>query len=128
MIHILPTPWMRHADCVGHNPDLWFPKTRDHSTARQAKNICRQCPVQTECLQHAQQHDIRWGIWGGLTPTERRRQTARRRTPGQCLNGHIQNERTSYTNNEGHRACRVCRRGYQTDDPPNKGLAGKAKR
>lgn len=112
-LHIPPEPWMDKADCVGHDPDLWFPEEHAAAVARQAKAICAECPVQTECLQHAQQHNIRWGIWGGLTHNERRKITARRRIPGQCINGHVYTDRTSFINRLGHRECRVCKRGYR---------------
>src|SRR5215217_3776896 len=39
----------------------------------QARTICNACPVKTECLAHALQEKERYGMWGGLTPIERRR-------------------------------------------------------
>lgn len=39
----------------------------------QARSICEQCPVRQACLSQALQEKERWGMWGGLTPIERRR-------------------------------------------------------
>lgn len=37
-----------------------------------AKAVCATCPVQPECLAYALDADEPSGIWGGLTPDERR--------------------------------------------------------
>jgi WhiB family redox-sensing transcriptional regulator len=58
---------------------LFFPPSnaerRDDREAREAraKAICRQCPVASECLDHAVQFGEAHGIWGGLNEHERRR-------------------------------------------------------
>lgn len=39
----------------------------------QARSVCLACPVREECLNHALDEKERWGMWGGLTPIERRR-------------------------------------------------------
>ena len=38
-----------------------------------AKQICALCPFRRECLQEAMdfEGDLRYGVWGGLTPEER---------------------------------------------------------
>lgn len=41
-----------------------------------AKILCAQCPIRAACAEHAIRHGETDGIWGGLTPAERR---ARRR-------------------------------------------------
>lgn len=43
------------------------------ATVKKAKKVCMDCPVQQTCLDHAITHNEIHGIWGGLTPTERRR-------------------------------------------------------
>jgi WhiB family redox-sensing transcriptional regulator len=50
---------------------LWFADTaRD---MRVAVLICRSCPVRTECLDWAVSTGQHEGVWGGMTPEERRR-------------------------------------------------------
>ena len=39
----------------------------------EAKAICSGCPVRQECLDYALDSRQAYGIWGGKTPTERRR-------------------------------------------------------
>lgn len=63
--------WMRDALCrqvdVG---EVFYPDSRGN--AREAKQLCRQCPVIADCLAYALEHDEAFGIWGGLGPRERR--------------------------------------------------------
>jgi WhiB family transcriptional regulator, redox-sensing transcriptional regulator len=39
---------------------------------REAKLFCRTCPVRTECLAHALDRRVEFGVWGGMTERERR--------------------------------------------------------
>ncbi len=39
---------------------------------RGARTFCRACPVRTECLAHALDEGIEFGVWGGMTERERR--------------------------------------------------------
>jgi WhiB family transcriptional regulator, redox-sensing transcriptional regulator len=39
---------------------------------REARGFCRTCPVRTECLAHALDHRIEFGVWGGMTERQRR--------------------------------------------------------
>jgi WhiB family transcriptional regulator, redox-sensing transcriptional regulator len=71
-----PPSWQRYANCLGVDPDLFFPE-RGGST-REAKEVCRGCVVRTECLQYALDNAEKFGIWGGLSERERRRLRRRR--------------------------------------------------
>ena len=42
------------------------------SRQREARGFCRTCPVRTECLAHALDERIEFGVWGGMTERERR--------------------------------------------------------
>lgn len=63
--------WQTSANCLGVDPDLFFPE-RGAST-REAKEVCRGCVVQQECLEYALANGEKFGIWGGLSERERRR-------------------------------------------------------
>mgnify|MGYP000853933905 CR=1 FL=1 len=79
MIHV---PVLPGAACIDHDPELWFanpangrrPKVGAAVTAAEAeaKAICSTCPIRTRCLQEALERDDQHGIWGGLTPNERK--------------------------------------------------------
>ncbi|MDQ2725527.1 MAG: WhiB family transcriptional regulator [Acidimicrobiales bacterium] len=72
-----PEPvWQRRANCMGVDPDLFFPE-RGAST-REAKEVCRGCVVQEDCLEYALANGEKFGIWGGLSERERRRIRRRR--------------------------------------------------
>ena len=76
---ILRTPdrsWQRQANCMGVDPDLFFPE-RGAST-REAKEVCRGCVVQEDCLEYALANGEKFGIWGGLSERERRKIRRRR--------------------------------------------------
>lgn len=64
-------PWADGANCLGVDPDLFFPE-RGAST-REAKAVCRSCLVRDECLEYALTTGEKFGIWGGLSERERRR-------------------------------------------------------
>lgn len=70
------TDWMSQAACAGLadvSADAWFPPVGNaKAKARMAKRICEQCPVRLECLSYALHHNIVHGVWGGLTPNERK--------------------------------------------------------
>ena len=34
---------------------------------REARGFCRTCPVRTQCLAHALDHRVEFGVWGGMT-------------------------------------------------------------
>jgi len=63
--------WQRQANCMGVDPDLFFPE-RGAST-REAKEVCRGCVVRADCLEYAITNSEKFGIWGGLSERERRR-------------------------------------------------------
>ena len=69
--------WRAQAKCLGADFDLFFPE-RGKST-REAKAVCRACPVREECLDFAMRNGERFGIWGGLSERERRRLRRTRR-------------------------------------------------
>jgi WhiB family redox-sensing transcriptional regulator len=72
--------WRSLAKCRGADNAPFYPERGDNFTPRKAKKLCYQCPVQTECLQWALDNCEYHGIWGGLTPRERREIRLGRRT------------------------------------------------
>jgi hypothetical protein len=63
--------WVVDGLCGQVDPELFFP--RPNADASDAKAVCRECPVRTQCLAYALENEERWGIWGGMTPAERKR-------------------------------------------------------
>lgn len=63
--------WQEQANCLGVDPDLFFPE-RGAST-REAKAVCAGCEVRVDCLEYALANGEKFGIWGGLSERERRR-------------------------------------------------------
>ena len=68
--------WWDQANCLGVDPDLFFPE-RGAST-REAKAVCRGCVVQMDCLDYAIENSEKFGIWGGMSERERRRERRQR--------------------------------------------------
>lgn len=69
--------WSERAACRSEDPEMFF-----SNDSRDAKRVCRRCPVQAECLESSAELAGGWGVWGGLTDRERRnhwRAVARRR-------------------------------------------------
>lgn len=65
-----PQPWADQALCAETDPEAFFPDKG--GSTRNAKKVCRTCPVRGECLQAALDRDERFGIWGGFSERERR--------------------------------------------------------
>lgn len=67
--------WRYKAACRNEDPDLHFPDDRKGSSLPQiaaAKAVCRRCPAVTQCLNLALREKLDYGVFGGLTPSERR--------------------------------------------------------
>jgi WhiB family transcriptional regulator, redox-sensing transcriptional regulator len=67
--------WQEDVACRDADPDMFFPIGTTGAALRQmeeAKRICRDCPVQIQCLGWALENGAADGVWGGTTPDERR--------------------------------------------------------
>lgn len=75
---VVDRSWQPVALCRGSHSHLFFPpnssERKDERERREmrAKSICKVCPVNMECLEYALEIREPYGIWGGLTETERR--------------------------------------------------------
>lgn len=73
--------WADDAVCAQTDPEAFFAPfegrggSRHSKDVRQAVALCHECPVRKECLREAMAEEsvdyLRFGIRGGLTPTER---------------------------------------------------------
>lgn len=61
--------WHKEAVCAQTDPEVFYPE--GNTTTKQAKAICKICPVSSECLEYALSGIEAYGIWGGKTATER---------------------------------------------------------
>lgn len=62
--------WQSAAMCAQADPEAFFPE--QGGSTKEAKRVCQDCPVRTECLAEALENDERFGVWGGLSERERR--------------------------------------------------------
>ncbi len=73
------TDWHTEGMCRGNHAHLFFPPTaferKDDRERREtrAKAICQVCPVLTECREYALTLREAYGIWGGMTESDRKR-------------------------------------------------------
>ena len=101
----MPAHWRDQAACKGEPVQVFFPtdicthpaENRQTHLCNQcrrartddyilAKSICAECPVRSECLEHAlYSEDGNHGVWGGTTPRERK-VMRRRRKLGDIIN------------------------------------------
>lgn len=63
---------MDEASCASTDPDLFFPELDSMWRLQAAKKVCEQCPVIRECLEYALRNRFFDGVWGGLSPNERK--------------------------------------------------------
>ena len=67
--------WRNQAQCMGTDPDLFFPlggSGEPLAQAEAAKRVCDQCAVRVPCLQYALETNQATGVWGGTNEDERR--------------------------------------------------------
>lgn len=68
--------WWEKAACLGASPDIFFPHDiLANDRWDRARAFCEACPVHFYCLDEAlgyEDHEDRWGMFGGMTPGERR--------------------------------------------------------
>ena len=68
--------WRDLASCRDTDPDLFFPVGTTGPAIEQienAKAVCRECDVQTQCLDYALSTNQDSGVWGGTSEEERRK-------------------------------------------------------
>jgi len=68
--------WQMAGRCRGADSSVFFHPDGERGRARaaremKAKQMCRQCPVIVQCRSHALSVGEPYGIWGGLSETER---------------------------------------------------------
>jgi len=69
--------WRDRAACIGADGLVFFPNDRKftENTWAAAREFCAGCTVREPCLASALSQDVtedRWGMFGGMTPSERR--------------------------------------------------------
>jgi WhiB family transcriptional regulator, redox-sensing transcriptional regulator len=67
--------WRHAARCRDEDPETLFVQGAQQ---RDAREVCTAWTVRTECLAHALDNRIRFGVWGGMTERERRALLKRR--------------------------------------------------
>lgn len=91
--------------CAETDPDLFHPPKGDSNNGA-ARRVCGACEVRDECLAYALDRDEQHGIWGGLSPSERRRLKHRRPGPAPINHGTEGGYRTHLR--RGEKACSAC--------------------
>jgi WhiB family redox-sensing transcriptional regulator len=70
--------WQRRGACRGRDSAQFFHPDGERGSSRArreeaAKRVCAGCPVRPECAAHALMVQEPYGVWGGLTETDRLR-------------------------------------------------------
>src|SRR5436309_15844354 len=67
--------WASRGACRTADPDTLFVQG---AAQNRVKTMSMSCPVRTECLAHAPDNPLEFGVWGGMTERERRALLRRR--------------------------------------------------
>jgi WhiB family redox-sensing transcriptional regulator len=100
--------WQNGASCRGTDTEMFFFPEGERGRVRgqrehAAKRICEDCPVLAECRTHAFTAGETYGIWGGMSETDRVRHTRRirladrRRDSALAASAHHHNHLTAYS-------------------------------
>lgn len=68
--------WHEHAACANSETDVFFPSSEGRGKLMawaDALAVCDTCSVREPCLDYALRTNQRDGVWGGTTPTHRRK-------------------------------------------------------
>jgi WhiB family redox-sensing transcriptional regulator len=110
-------PWAEQAICKKLDLDtamrLFYPKGngRDYKDDIEAsKRVCAQCPVRSECLEHAVSNVEDNGTWGGLTEWELRSVRTNGGSSARKINGHHTNKIDAMNCTQGRKGkrCTAC--------------------
>lgn len=71
--------WMESAKCHIGDGVVWFPAQGERHLIAVAKRYCADCPVIQKCLTYALDNEIPHGVWGGHSPSERKKVVRSRR-------------------------------------------------
>ncbi|BAW04371.1 WhiB family transcriptional regulator [Nocardia seriolae] len=76
--------WQMRGSCRGQDSSVFFHPDGERGRARaqrelRAKEICKACPVLLHCRSHALKVSEPYGIWGGMSETERELHARRNR-------------------------------------------------
>ena len=69
--------WRQDAACLGLDNSIFF-EEGVHPRTAEAKRVCGECFVLAVCLDWAIKKKIPLGVWGGMTPVERKAEGRRR--------------------------------------------------
>ena len=69
--------WQMHGSCRDMSSEVFFHPEGERGPLRadrdsRAKQVCRGCPVLERCRDHALAVHEPYGVWGGMTESERR--------------------------------------------------------
>ncbi|MDG3008932.1 WhiB family transcriptional regulator [Rhodococcus sp. D2-41] len=102
--HILPGPlsdrwdWQMQGRCRGVDSAVFFHPDGERGRARaaresNAKKLCETCPVLSQCREHALRVAEPYGIWGGMSESER--EAAVRSGAGRRVAAQLQRDRVA---------------------------------
>lgn len=97
LIGLFEARWREATACRGEGSETFYGadpgksyNSRDASWAHTAIAICQSCEVRDRCLEDALERRESYGVWGGLTTTQRQlllRRRQRREQAGQAPDG-----------------------------------------
>ena len=67
--------WLSDASCRSMHAHFWYPPLESPTPNNYytvGKMVCFRCPVWKDCLDASTKNAETWGMWGGLTPQERK--------------------------------------------------------
>jgi WhiB family redox-sensing transcriptional regulator len=75
-----PQKWVQGAKCFPDSPQENVPVSNEalfvaagHSISDETYAMCVGCPIRIECLEYAYERDFRFGYFGGVSPSVRKR-------------------------------------------------------
>jgi hypothetical protein len=98
-------------------PARWRRKQGELDSSKAAKKVCAACDIRTMCLDWSIETRQEFGVWGGLSQSERYAITGRRISYGRtrCVKGHKFTDDNVRIRKDGARVCLACERDRGRD-------------
>jgi WhiB family redox-sensing transcriptional regulator len=71
---MIPGEWVERGVCAQIGGDVWYPEIGESKVT--AKRMCARCDVIQQCAEYAIKTRQQEGVWGGMSPRERRKKWA----------------------------------------------------
>ena len=96
-------------NCTAYDTAAMYPEFDDYEGIKAAKRLCLGCPILKDCAEWAIAKNETFGIWGGMTPYERKIERRQRNYKARTSIEHGTPRGAKAHYRRGEKPCEACR-------------------